>query len=234
MISDPSASTEIIDISLERAEMRVYGPVTYNCFSSNTTVMDNYTGGISLVGMPFLPSTARNRFIVIGCNTMGIIGGYTHSTPDPYVAGCYSYCQGINSTSNGAPCNGKGCCETTIPTNLIDFGAIFIINQSSVWTFNPCFYAMLAEVGWYSFRQQDLVGRLGFIKERAKRGVPLVLDWAMRNGSCPKDGAKAPIGYACVSSNSYCVDAINGPGYMCNCSEGYEGNPYLPRGCQGE
>jgi hypothetical protein len=33
---------------------------------------------------------------------------------------------------------------------------------------------MLAEVGWYSFRQQDLVGRLGFINERAKRGVPLV------------------------------------------------------------
>ncbi|KAM0896177.1 hypothetical protein ACQ4PT_023353 [Festuca glaucescens] len=232
MINDPSASVEIIDISLERAEMRVYGPVTYSCFSSNTTVMDNYTGGITLVGTPLLPSTARNRFMVIGCNTMGIIGGYTHSNPDPYVAGCYSYCQGINSTSNGAPCTGKGCCETTIPPNLIDFGAIFVINQSSVWTFNPCFYAMLAEVGWYSFRQQDLVGRLGFINERAKRGVPLVLDWAIRNGSCPKDGAKAPIGYACVSSNSYCVGAINGPGYMCNCSEGYEGNPYLPTGCQ--
>ncbi|KAI4988371.1 hypothetical protein ZWY2020_030001 [Hordeum vulgare] len=232
MIGNPSGLSEIIDISLERGEMRVYGPVSYNCFASNTTIVDNYTSGFNLVGTPFIPSTNRNRFMVIGCNTMGIIGGYLHSNPDLYVAGCYSYCQGINSTSNGAPCTGKGCCETTITPNLTDFAALLIINQSSVWTFNPCFYAMLAEVGWYSFRQQDLVGRLGFINERAKRGVPVIADWAIRNGSCPMDGATAPMGYACVSSNSYCVGATNGPGYMCNCSEGYEGNPYLPRGCQ--
>ncbi|CAM0948802.1 unnamed protein product [Alopecurus aequalis] len=223
---------EIIDISLGRSEMRIHGSISYNCFTSNTTMMDNYTGGFGMVGTPFIPSTTRNRFTVIGCNTLGIIGGYTQSNPDLYVAGCYSYCQDINSTSDGAPCTGKGCCETTIVPNLGDFAALLATNQSSVWTFNPCFYAMLAEVGWYSFRQEDLVGHLGFINKRAKRGVPVVADWAIRNGSCPKDGAKAPLGYACVSSNSYCVGAVNGPGYMCNCSEGYEGNPYLPRGCQ--
>lgn len=195
--------------------------------------MDNYTGGFNLVNTPFIPLTTRNRS-QSSAAIQWVLLVATHSNPDLYVAGCYSYCQGINSTSKGAPCTGKDCCETTITPNLTDFAALLVINQSSVWTFNPCFYAMLAEVGWYSFRQQDLVGHLGFINEREKRGVPLVGDWAIRNGSCPKDGAKAPMGYACVSSNSYCMDAINGPGYTCNCSEGYEGNPYLPKGCQGE
>nr|CAB3466517.1 unnamed protein product [Digitaria exilis] len=232
MIGDPPTTAEVIDISLEHGEMRLYGPVSYNCFTSNTTMSDNYTAGYGLEGTPFIPSPTRNRFTVIGCNTLGIIGGYMHSNPGLYVAGCYSYCQGINSTSDGAPCTGMGCCETTISPNLTDFAGVFVINQSSVWNFNPCFYSMLVEAGWYSFRKQDLVGHLGFINERAKRGVPVISDWAIRNGSCPKDGAKAPENYACVSSNSYCVSASNGAGYLCNCSEGYEGNPYLPEGCQ--
>ncbi|KAF8655701.1 hypothetical protein HU200_061023 [Digitaria exilis] len=220
MIGDPPATAEVIDISLEHGEMRLYGPVSYNCFTSNTTMSDNYTAGYGLEGTPFIPSPTRNRFTVIGCNTLGIIGGYMHSNPDLYVAGCYSYCQGINSTSDGAPCTGMGCCETTISPNLTDFAGVFVINQSSVWNFNPCFYSMLVEAGWYSFRKQELVGHLGFINERAKRGVPVISDWAIRNGSCPKDGAKAPENYACISSNSYCVSASNGAGYLCNCSEG--------------
>ncbi|CAL4897740.1 unnamed protein product [Urochloa decumbens] len=231
MVSDNSTTREVIDISLERGEMRIYSEVSYTCFVSNRTMPENYTSGFSMEGTPFLPSTTRNRFTVIGCSTMGVIGGYMHSNPNLYVAGCYSYCQSINSTSDGAPCIGMGCCETIITPNLTDFAALLVINQSSVWKFNPCFYAMLAEAGWYSFRQQDLIGHLGFVSGKAKRGVPLVSDWAIRNGSCPKDREKAPRDYACVSSNSYCVGASNGPGYLCNCSEGYEGNPYLPEGC---
>ncbi|KAL6643748.1 hypothetical protein ACP70R_018514 [Stipagrostis hirtigluma subsp. patula] len=229
MVGDLPKGTEVIDISLEHGEMRVYFPVSYNCFTSNTTVSDNHTDEYNLESTPFIPSATRNRFTVIGCFAMGLIVG---SNPDTYVAGCFSYCKGINNTFDGIPCIGMGCCETTISPNLTYLAPLFTFNQSIVWNFNPCFYAMLAEVGWYSFRRQDLVGHLGFIKERAARGVPVVNDWAIRNGYCPKDGAKPPKNYACVSSNSYCVNASNGPGYLCNCSEGYEGNPYLDEGCR--
>jgi hypothetical protein len=222
---------EVTNISLGYGEMRVLSPVSHICFTSST----NFTklgGGYNLQSTPFLPSPSRNRFTVIGCNTLGLIGGYKDATSQ-YVAGCYSYCEGINSTADRAPCAGMGCCEAAIPANLTAFQVTFEMNQSKVWGFNPCFYAMVAEVGWYSFRQQDLIGRLAFIEARAKKGAPIIADWAIRNSTCPLEGKELPTGYACISANSYCVVANNGPGYLCQCSKGYEGNPYILNGCQG-
>ncbi|KAJ1266409.1 hypothetical protein BS78_08G148900 [Paspalum vaginatum] len=217
MFGDTGIAVEVIDISLERGEVRVYGGVSYSCFTSNTTVSDYNLTGLVLDDTPFILSATRNRFTVIGCNTLGIIGGNEQNSSD--------------LTSDGAACTGTGCCETNISSNLTQFEAD-LFNTSSVWKFNPCFYAMLVEEGWYSFSRQDLVEHLGFINRRAARGVPVVNDWAVRNSSCPDHGAKSPKDYACVSSNSYSVNASDGPGYLCNCSKGYGGNPYLPEGCQ--
>ncbi|XP_047072062.1 wall-associated receptor kinase 5-like [Lolium rigidum] len=231
-VGDPGAVVEITDISLEHGEMRVLTPINYICFKSNITFTTD-TQGYGLEFTPFLRSPSRNRFTVIGCNTLGLISGYK-DTASQYVAGCYSYCEGINNTSEGAPCAGMGCCESALPSNLTSLEVVFEMKQSKVWHFNPCFYAIVAELGWYNFSQKDLVGTLGFIDGRADNGVPAIVDWAIRNGSCPEKGKDTPNNYACISINSYCVCANNGPGYLCQCSKGYDGNPYLFNGCQGK
>ncbi|XP_078167787.1 wall-associated receptor kinase 3-like [Carex rostrata] len=63
------------------------------------------------------------------------------------------------------------------------------------------------------------------------QSMPVVFDWAIGNETCEiAKGNRSS--YACISDNSVCIDSSNGPGYFCNCSTGYDGNPYLKGGCQ--
>ena len=57
----------------------------------------------------------------------------------------------------------------------------------------------------------------------------MALDWAIGNETCEEVRKKKETN-ACME-NSYCYNSNNGDGYLCNCSQGYQGNPYI--GCEG-
>ena len=116
--------------------------------------------------------------------------------------------------------------------NLTSFNITFDgrYNNYDVLGFNPCSYAFVAEQDWFRFEAFYLEDNK--LTEKFKDGVPAVFDWVTGNQSCD-EAVKNRSSYACISKNSQCVNSPNATGYLCNCTDGFKGNPYLEDGCQG-
>ncbi|KAF4355975.1 hypothetical protein F8388_025978 [Cannabis sativa] len=171
-------------------------------------------------------SARRNKLAVVGCDSLAVIGGLEGRN---YSAGCISMCNQINDVVNGS-CSGVGCCQMSIPEDVIDFAVSLgsLNDHKEVFDFNPCDYSFVVEDDAYEFSSLDL-------KDLQKReSVPLILDWAIGNLSCEEAQLQKDDNneYGCRDSNSFCLNSTNGVGYRCNCSHGYQGNPYLINGCQ--
>uniref|UniRef100_A0A0D9XT47 Protein kinase domain-containing protein n=1 Tax=Leersia perrieri TaxID=77586 RepID=A0A0D9XT47_9ORYZ len=236
---------EIMDVAVEAAEIRIYEPVSYICFKSINQLSAENLWEFDSSSSPLLISPKKNKFVGLGCYTDAMLSGREDET---YYTTCASYCPSENQlqVGEGRQCTGLGCCETPyITTNLSYMYFYFFENDNETrnpaWKYSPCSYAFMADISWYvmdsKISREDVIGNMTFVRRIGKQGVPLVLDWAIRdNGTCltpsisNKNGKEH--GNTCVSVHSYCLNTTNGPGYICKCSEGYAGNPYVSDGCQ--
>ncbi|KAK1314821.1 Wall-associated receptor kinase 2 [Acorus calamus] len=214
----------ITDISLVTGEMTVTQLLGYDCYGDNHTWFWPFMSFGSR--LPYTFSDTQNKFTVLGCDTYAYLGDFNFSG---FQTGCVSVCNNSSMITNGS-CNGIGCCQTSIPQGVkyINFQIKSFKNHTRVLDFNPCSYAFLADQKWFTFNglsdlSSDFYGKYNHI-------APLVLDWVIDNQTCEE--AKNAYDYACVSLNSFCYNSTNGAGYRCNCSAGYQGNPYLGGGCQ--
>ncbi|EEC72337.1 hypothetical protein OsI_05547 [Oryza sativa Indica Group] len=223
-----SSNMEIYSLNLIGGQAQVSTFIADKC--SNNTDGTSTDGWVSTSTAPFFTLSSRaNKLTVVGCNTLAFLGGYNEEEQN-VGAGCFSMCPDKQSVDSSGQCSGMGCCQTSIAPNLTSLNVTFDsrFNNSEVNSFNPCSYAFVAEQDWFRFEPDYLEGHKFTDKYK---GVSTVLDWVAGRESCAQ-APKNRTSYACVSTNSSCINSPNATGYLCACNNGFAGNPYLEGGCQ--
>jgi hypothetical protein len=237
ILADNPRNLKVLNLTvMPRPEALVMLPIAYQCYNTTDGAIkpDESFDGNSGISPVYRISNTMNELVVLGCSTVV----YTGSVP---VVGCVGYCNDNDSMTEDGACAGNGCCRVEIAPGLVDSTMVFQSSSNSSLShermdISPCDYAFIVAKNSYRFRVSDL--------NMDGRSItkPQVLDWAIRgtysddtmsaeNMTCPE--VKNTPEYACVSVNSECLNSTNGPGYFCNCTKGYWGNPYLMNGCQG-
>ncbi|KAF8405617.1 hypothetical protein HHK36_010524 [Tetracentron sinense] len=219
-----TGNIEILNLSHD-AQVIVNGRLGIDCYNSSGAVVKYVNAWTDLKETPFWFSATRNLFTAIGCDTIAF---FSESKDQDFLSGCVSVCSNEKSVIEGS-CSGIGCCQTAIPQRLKRYNVTLgsVHQHSKSWEYNPCSYGFLADIDSFTFKLSDLSAN-GYFN---RTNLPVVLDWAIGHNTCDEVRKEAPASYAC-RSNSNCVNSDNGPGYRCHCNKGYQGNPYLPQGCQ--
>ncbi|XP_065050602.1 putative wall-associated receptor kinase-like 16 [Musa acuminata AAA Group] len=228
------SNVEITNISLPLGQARMLNEISWRCYNDSTKSMDSSFWYLNFVGTPYRFSDVHNKFTVIGCDTLAYIGGLNFGGlkgNGSYRSGCVSACQNEVSLDNSSSCSGIGCCQTSIPKDLAYYEVWFDsnFNSSSTWNFSDCSYAVLLEANQFEFLTSYITTTKFWHNRNGT--APLVMDWAIGNETC-EVAQRNITSYACISEHSKCLNSSNGPGYLCNCSSGYHGNPYVAHGCQ--
>ncbi|KAL4362554.1 hypothetical protein GQ457_04G038460 [Hibiscus cannabinus] len=214
----------VTDITLD-GRLQVVTDVVRSCYNSYQAKFDlirHMKIALSPISMYNVSST-RNKFTTIGCNSYGyLIGSVGNRT---YAAGCMSMCSRFEDLVDGS-CLGFGCCQSQIPVGLETFtmavNSFNIPTSANVSGSDSCSYAFIVEESQFRFSSE-------YVRSiPMDHKFPASLDWVVSNETCT-EAAKNPSNYAC--NQSECYEPGNGPGYLCKCPDGYDGNPYLPEGC---
>ncbi|KAK0594584.1 hypothetical protein LWI29_036722 [Acer saccharum] len=215
------SNIRVTNISME-GRLQVQSYVSTNCYDdkgNNTNSTSSLDMGQSTI------SDTQNKFTVIGCDSLGIIGGTIGEKN--YSAGCISSCDKLEDVTNGS-CSGFGCCRIDIPKGLkgIAVVASSIYEHKKVFQFNPCSYAFVIEGSRFNFSSSNLSATI-------TETVPTAVDWAITGqGKCEE--ARNNQSYACKeNSDCYEPDDQSAGGYLCKCKDGYQRNPYISNDCRG-
>ncbi|OEL18480.1 Wall-associated receptor kinase 3 [Dichanthelium oligosanthes] len=229
---------EVAAISLPTAEVTVLLNASRACYDrpgdADGRIVSLVENPMVLNGSAFLFSSMKSKFVSIGCPGLA----YFNDGDGYYVTGCMSVCRPSERALPGSCRGDDGCCQSNIPLGLASYrpylgsfgrhrrGSRVARGQEATFLANStaCAYAFMVDAWWFWFAGSHF-NRTG------EFAVPVVLDWAIRDAPSCAAAARHPDTYACRSTRSVCLESSNGPGYVCNCTDGYQGNPYVINGC---
>ncbi|XP_065036768.1 wall-associated receptor kinase 3-like [Musa acuminata AAA Group] len=176
---------------------------TYACVSQNSLCHD------AISHKSFTPAAAAANGCVTKCGSIDVL------FPFGLEKDCYrddSFALTCNTTSNP-------------PTLILDY--LYIVNNISL------------EEGQLELEEK---GSFSYIGNSTRPFVffngQVIVNWVIEFQPC-EDAKKNMTTFACVYAHSSCIDTTitndDGKfvGYRCKCSQGYQGNPYVPNGCTG-
>ncbi|CAL9077804.1 unnamed protein product, partial [Musa acuminata var. zebrina] len=171
-----------------------------------------------------------NGLYVVGCSAMAKL---VDRTTNKTISACFSICAAGDPSqySEWSDINNRYCTmdlysknSTALEIQLtrIDQTELHLVNTSSI------------KVIIFNGDNDDLEGVLN----GSRTNVEATLAWYMNDHlSCEE--AKNTDTYACISQNSLCHNIFldtaylnKSIGFLCRCSASYQGNPYVPSGCQ--
>ncbi|CAM0873104.1 unnamed protein product [Alopecurus aequalis] len=243
----------VVNISLANATVRAarIGGINITSLDGRGGATDGRAAwrGLGGDGGPYALSDGGNELVIVrGCDVLAQLTAGEISN-NVTISGCASFCPGLGSgrdtlSLSDGRCTGVGCCQMPISIGRSSYDVQYRrLDVSRPPEHDPLGLplALIAEQGWL---QQEAASTRGAALpvNLDETAVPVLLSWAigstplgqdstpLDNSTCSGNAARS----ACKSRHSSCRDVVTAvrSGYVCDCQQGYHGNPYLAEGCQ--